>query len=204
STIIRKYFHVVVVAVFIPGLVVDVEFLYLSSVIALAFFIILEVSSLVSLLCLGCVIDQSFSMFIDDRDQGVVILTHLYLLIGLSLPLWLTKSLYKGMKHFNFEMTTSISLYSGVLSLGIGDTVASIIGSSIGRIHWPGSKKTVEGTTSSIFSQCLTVYILYSLGIIETVYWQKVIMAIILTSLYEAFTFQIDNLVLPVFIFLLL
>ena len=43
STIIRKYFHFVVVAVYVPGLLLDQEFLFLASVIAMVAFILLEV-----------------------------------------------------------------------------------------------------------------------------------------------------------------
>ena len=31
-----------------------------------------------------------------------------------------------------------LALYSGILALGIGDTMASIVGKSLGRFRWPG------------------------------------------------------------------
>lgn len=39
---------------------------------------------------------------------------------------------------------------SGILALGFGDTAASIVGKRYGRWHWPGSKKTVEGTMAFV------------------------------------------------------
>lgn len=41
---------------------------------------------------------------------------------------------------------TFLPALAGVLVLGIGDAVASLVGSYWGRHHWPGSPKTYEGT----------------------------------------------------------
>jgi len=32
-----------------------------------------------------------------------------------------------------------IALYAGVISLGVGDTVAAVVGSMIGKHHWRGN-----------------------------------------------------------------
>ena len=34
-------------------------------------------------------LQQTFVLFLDDQDQGPVILTHVYLLVGCVLPMWL-------------------------------------------------------------------------------------------------------------------
>ena len=39
---------------------------------------------------------------------------------------------------FFFLAGCKLALYSGILALGIGDTMASIVGKSLGRFRWPG------------------------------------------------------------------
>ena len=41
---------------------------------------------------------------------------------------------------------------SGILSLGFGDAAASLVGKRFGCYHWPGTKKTAEGTMAFIFA----------------------------------------------------
>jgi dolichol kinase len=58
-----------------------VELLHLNSV--------LQTLRILAIPPLGAAIDRCFQVFIDDRDGGKIITTHLYLLIGCSCPLWL-------------------------------------------------------------------------------------------------------------------
>jgi dolichol kinase len=38
---------------------------------------------------LGEILHQSLQVFLDEKDTGPVILSHIYLLLGCALPLWL-------------------------------------------------------------------------------------------------------------------
>ena len=62
----------------------------------------------------------------DDRDQGIVLLTPLYLLLGCAMPLWLhSPSLMTTLNEENWSSTQMLPALAGVLALGIGDTFVS-------------------------------------------------------------------------------
>jgi len=64
---------------------------------------------------LGDVIGRCFQIFIDDRDEGAVILTHIYLLVGCSCPLWLHSGMYQlSSLPAAVELTRFISWLDGV------------------------------------------------------------------------------------------
>lgn len=89
NTRTRKIFHILIVMVFVPGLIYQCAFIYVSSVIALALLIVLETMRIIKLSPFYNVLDKSVKCFIDEKDAGAVALTPIYLLIGFSLPLWL-------------------------------------------------------------------------------------------------------------------
>ncbi|KAK7116693.1 dolichol kinase-like [Littorina saxatilis] len=189
STTARKVFHMVVVGVYVPGLAVDPFFLLLASVVAFAVLCVLEVSRLINVQWLGSAVENSFRVFVDDRDQGPVLLTHVYLLVGLSLPLWLSHRIVVG----------DIRNYCGVISLGIGDTVACVVGMRYGNTKWPGTKKSVQGTLASVFAQLVFIIFSFYVGWLENLSWLNTVFAVLVSSVFEAFVSQIDNLVLSLF-----
>ncbi|XP_064609300.1 dolichol kinase-like [Liolophura sinensis] len=199
SSVTRKWFHVLIVAVYVPGLLLDPSFLTLASVIALAVLVVLEAVRVLCIPPLGCTVDSLFKAFCDDKDKGAVIVSHIYLLVGLSLPLWLTYS----SPHLLQPHKPNIALYSGVISVGLGDTAASVGGSVFGKHRWPGSKKTIEGTSIAILSQLSFILCLsyFGMGTPESVLSVSVI--VISTSVLEGVTSQIDNLILPLFMYTL-
>ncbi|CAM9299301.1 unnamed protein product [Lampetra planeri] len=86
-----------------------------------------------------------------NGDSGPLILTHIYLLLGMSLPVWLfpapcaSRGVLPG--------AGGLVPYAGVLAVGVGDTVASVFGQPPwGKIRCPARReKTLEGTATSVF-----------------------------------------------------
>lgn len=95
---------------------------------------------------LGEFLQEGFSSFADEKDS-MVSLTPLYLLSGLSATLWMPT-----------ESMGLLPLMSGVLTIGIGDTAASLAGSQWGKHKWMGSEKSVEGTIACIVSQLILIF----------------------------------------------
>jgi hypothetical protein len=62
----------------------------------------------------------------DERDSGVFLLTHLYLLMGLGVPLWMASA--SSASHQPALLL--LQQLSGVLSLGLGDACAAAAGIS--------------------------------------------------------------------------
>ncbi|XP_033851257.3 dolichol kinase-like [Acipenser ruthenus] len=204
STLVRKYFHLIVVATYVPGLIYDRQLLHVASVGCLVVFMLLEYVRYFRIRPTGQLLRQLLTLFLDERDSGPLILTHIYLLLGVSLPIWLFPGpcTPKG----TLPGAGALVPYAGVLAVGVGDTVASVFGSTLGEIRWPGTKKTVEGTATSIFAQIIAVALLLifdgTVNLNTSYSW--IVGSITLVSLLEAYTSQIDNLMLPLYLFVLL
>lgn len=82
----------------------------------------------------GVIIDFWVSGFRDYQDEGRLLLTPVYLLVGCALPIWLT-DVEDGNILTPVQYSAAIA---GILSIGIGDTFASIGGSLFGRTRWKG------------------------------------------------------------------
>ncbi|XP_076104228.1 dolichol kinase-like isoform X1 [Mytilus galloprovincialis] len=196
STATRKFFHVIIVAVYIPGLLLDPTFLTTASLLAFCVMCVIETLRHMDVQPFGRLIEEKYKLFLDKQDEGPLALTPIYLIFGLSLPLWMS---------FIFRIQVSdISVYAGVISVGIGDAMASVIGSKIGRVKWPGSSKTVEGSLASLLSQIVTLYCLQYTGKVESSWTFITLIAVTITTVLEAVTTQIDNLVLPLFLYTIL
>jgi len=189
TTITRKYFHFLVVVVFTSGVMVNRSLLYLASIVGLSVMILLEHMRFAKIQPVANVISAAFKTFQDKNDRGDLILTNIYLLVGVSLPLWLTPDL---------EKADPLLLLSGVLSIGIGDSFASIFGSKFGRTIIPQTQKSVEGMMASILAQLVFVKALnMELNLV-------LVFGICVVSIVETLTTQVDNLVLPFVMYIVL
>ena len=127
----------------------------------------------------------------DHRDQGKIVATPIYLLCGVSFPIWCDL--------IKFGKITSSAL-AGIASIGIGDSFAALVGVKYGKTRIFG-EKTLEGCIANYASQVVFYLSLWLLAPESFVFSVDLIISLFLTSLLEAVTDQIDNLVLPVFLY---
>ncbi|OQR70741.1 dolichol kinase-like [Tropilaelaps mercedesae] len=195
KTAIRKVFHIFILVVFTTGACLDPELTYLASGCILGVMIVLEVMRVLRIKPVGPAIQHAFNTFLDAKDQGPLVLSHIYLLLGCSLPFFL----YPGVDYDSREGVT-LALLTGVTTIGVGDTAAALIGGHFGRIRWPGTRKTLEGTAAAVVAQ-LAWCIFFAPVTADALFAGKLLVALLLTSCLEATTEQIDNLAVPLFAF---
>ncbi|BGP14302.1 dolichol kinase [Rhodosporidiobolus nylandii] len=181
----RKFFHALAVLMFVPGIAVDPAFTSVSFSLAFTLFTFAEYARFFAVYPIGAPLHIFFSEFVDQKDAGPVILSHFYLLTGCAGGLWLEGS--------------GINRFTGVLVLGVGDSMASIVGKLFGRTRWPGTPKTVEGTGAFILSVVLCAWFFRLIGIVEPFSLTRYFFATTLAALLEASSAQNDNLVIPIY-----
>ncbi|RZF38617.1 hypothetical protein LSTR_LSTR010716 [Laodelphax striatellus] len=201
STIVRKAFHLLALAVFIPGLTYRPCLLYLASGVVFALFICLELLRSLKIPPLSDHLEAGFAVFADEKDEGPLALTPIYLLIGCAGPLWLHPLAIEATPPSPHHL---LPMLAGLLAVGVGDTAASVCGTWFGQHHWPGSNRTKEGSAACFISQLFAVLILIHFGYIPRTSLLKPIFAIVISSLVEANTDQVDNLALPLLMYIIL
>ena len=205
----RKLFHFLSFALFAPALqLLPAGMLAFSLGVALGILVILELLRCVAATLVGAAVAEFMGSFLDGRDTGYAILTHIYLLVGCALPIWLEGA--EGGpsdEQRRVLMTPAI----GILALCVVDSLAAVVGSTLGRRRWPGSRKTVEGTAAAVVG-LVAVAAAWDAVDPARSFLQKRggaptlalnVLAAVLLCVLEAATAQIDNLVLPLFGFAL-
>ncbi|KAM0196934.1 hypothetical protein ACHAPI_005483 [Fusarium lateritium] len=150
----RKVFHFMMVGMFLPATFVDPTYAALALSLILAVFLILDLLRASQLPPLSKPIASFLAPYVDGRDfRGPVVISHIFLLIGCAIPLWLgLASLPRTGSGYlaGWEMSTrDVSLVSGVICVGLGDAAASLIGRRYGRRKWFwGGGKSLEGSVA--------------------------------------------------------
>ncbi|GAQ84401.1 phosphatidate cytidyltransferase [Klebsormidium nitens] len=188
AILVRKAYHVLAVAMFTPALLHQPLFLRLAFGGALVCFVLLEIIRVHRIPPLAEPLHQFLQRFTDVRDSGPLILSHFSLLLGCALPLWLAPS----------SGGPSLASFAGVLSIGVGDTLASMVGVKYGRTRLcADSKKTVEGTVASFLGMLAGLLALQWASTSMEIKAYDVF-ATLMASLLEAFTVQSDNAFVPI------
>lgn len=148
----RKAFHGMMVAMFLPSILVDPAFAALALSLALAVFLLLDIFRASQLPPLSRPLTHFLAPYVDGRDhRGPVIVSHMFLLIGCAIPLWLSLAAVDRTGAPPWEgwevPTRDLSMVSGVVCVGMGDAAASLFGRRFGRRRWVWSGgKSLEGS----------------------------------------------------------
>uniref|UniRef100_A0A8R1U1S4 dolichol kinase n=1 Tax=Onchocerca volvulus TaxID=6282 RepID=A0A8R1U1S4_ONCVO len=199
STIHRKFFHLTVSLICITGIQYDFELIWLSAWLMLCIFIIIEVFRSKCVSPWSKYLNGWLLIFIDKQDSPELILTPIYLLAGIFLPIFLSpinNNEYRHLYHF-----------AGVATVGVGDSLSSIIGSLYGRLHWPKSRKTLEGSIAFAIGQFIFLFLInmyYLKCDIETYQLFWILFCSVICAFFEAMLPIMDNLILPVIAYLIL
>lgn len=182
----RKVWHYVIFMIIVPVLKFQdqLEFVKIVLLFLIVGFLQIETARY-SGVPLGRWIDSLLSVFKDSRDlQGPVLVSYLYLLLGISLPIFLNDSCM------------------GLIALGIGDSTASIVGKKWGKtlsLRWFDTQKTVIGTIAFILSSFLACYGLKRAGFqeFELHTASDLLVISLIGGLIEAMSDLNDNVLLP-------
>ncbi|KAI9885423.1 MAG: hypothetical protein M1823_002771 [Watsoniomyces obsoletus] len=172
----RKIFHGMMVAMFLPTIFLDPIFAAFAMALVLSIFLLLDVFRASQLPPVSKPLATFLTPYVDGRDlRGPVVVSHVFLLIGCAVPLWLSLAGLEysdgvgfsnergvertgGGNHDSGKTNSDclhgwttpikeISMITGVVCVGMGDAAASLVGRRYGRRKWPWSGgKSLEGS----------------------------------------------------------
>ncbi|KAJ4337883.1 dolichol kinase [Ascochyta clinopodiicola] len=162
----RKVFHGTMVAMLLPTIYIDPCFVALALGLVLAIFLLLDLIRASQLPPLSRPIASFLTPYVDGRDlRGPVVVSHIFLLIGCAIPLWLSLA---GVDRAGDEpwegweaTSRDVSMVAGVVCVGMGDAAASLIGRRYGRRKWPwAGGKSLEGSLA--FAVAVTIGLVFA------------------------------------------
>ena len=182
----RKLFHVLAVMMFLPVLYLDFNLLYFSLGIAASLMLLAECTRVLRVFRIHEILSRYMLSFTDERDMGTIVLSHFYLLVGCAIPIWLVPR----------SVENVLPASAGILSVGVGDAIAAVVGTFFGKTKWFDTKKTVEGTAAAALLTSLL-----TMCLVSSEHYLSVTTFVTMTCLLETFTEQMDNLILPLYLF---
>ncbi|SMN21777.1 similar to Saccharomyces cerevisiae YMR013C SEC59 Dolichol kinase, catalyzes the terminal step in dolichyl monophosphate (Dol-P) biosynthesis [Maudiozyma saulgeensis] len=179
----RKVWHFLIFLMIIIPFKYDSEFVKIALAGIIPLFLCIEYIRYLKLEPMGAYLDLKLRSFADERDlKGPLIISYIYLILGISFPLLI----------YNSPV--------GLISLGIGDSLASIVGKKMGRYHWPQSDKTIEGTIAFVSSTFIICKILQSsLNYFQNISTLTIAIMCLLSGILEGNSILNDNILIPSF-----
>eukprot|EP00127_Corallochytrium_limacisporum_P006020 Clim_evm9s216 gene=Clim_evmTU9s216 len=216
KNLVRKGFHALLVLILMLGnLMGDHRLVSVGLGCAFAVFVLVELIRIGYFWPLGMAIDSFLQPYaISSRDSGPLIMSHFYLLIGCALPIWIMSPAVESVISArnvgtsvdianNAKVAAYTAAYAGILSIGVGDAMAVLIGLKYGKMQWPGQSqsRTVLGSLAFVISSFLAFCIIVTIEELPVtrITEVSVLLSCILGALLEAYTPHNDNLFIPIF-----
>ncbi|CCK73061.1 dolichol kinase KNAG_0M02080 [Huiozyma naganishii CBS 8797] len=179
----RKIWHFLILLLVMQPFSWDPTFVKIALSGTIVLFLAVEYVRYLKLQPFGRQIDEKLRSFADFRDdRGPIIISYVYLILGISTPLLI------------FDSPV------GLIALGAGDSMASIIGKRVGKWKWSGMKKTVEGTAAFILSTFIIgVIAKWYLGYFKDLTVSNWFVVCFLSGVLEGNSDLNDNILIPVF-----
>lgn len=171
--IARKWYHILSLLIFTVGHRIDASLTRLGAAVALCGMIIGEMCRLCGPPNLKWAMQTYAGKLVDERDQGTIVVTHIYLLVGCAAPMWIGG-------NSAFEQ-------GGVAMVCVLDSAAAVIGKKWGTWKW-GAGKSVQGSLAGVLAAWMWT---------SGEGWMRMAVGCLVGGAVEAWTEQIDNLVLP-------
>ena len=216
----RKVFHGIMVAMLLPTIFVDPCFIALALVLILAIFLLLDLFRASQLPPISRPLTNFLAPYVDGRDhRGPIIVSHIFLLIGCAIPLWLSLA---GLPRTGsdpwagWEVTDrDLSMVSGVVCVGMGDAAASLVGRRYGKTKWCwGGGKSLQGTMAFTVAVTIGLMMSYTWLILGgwkqagdtawiTIVWKVTVAAAGASMIETLCTSANDNVIVPLALWLL-
>lgn len=179
----RKIWHFLILVLIMSPFQMDKTFVKIALAGTITMFLCVEYLRYLRLYPVGEYLDEMLRSFADFRDdKGPIIISYIYLILGISIPLLMSDSPV------------------GLISLGIGDSLASIIGGKYGRLGWPGTSKTIEGTIAFICATTVVGWVAkYYFGYFENLSSINWFIVCSLSGVLEGNSVLNDNILIPAF-----
>ncbi|EXJ96427.1 hypothetical protein A1O1_01553 [Capronia coronata CBS 617.96] len=161
----RKVFHGIMVAMLLPTIFVDPCFIALALSLVLAVFLLLDLFRASQLPPISKPLTTFLAPYVDGRDhRGPIIVSHIFLLIGCAIPLWLSLAAVPRTGQAPWigwdTAVRELSMVSGVICVGMGDAAASLIGRRYGKTKWCwAGGKSLEGSLAFAIAVTCGLYV---------------------------------------------
>ena len=206
----RKIFHGLMLLMFVPALLTSssIPFVNLCLGGALCIFVMIEFIRLYILQGDTIVINQYFELFVTGSEANAghaIILSHISLLMGCASSIWYSGIMDSPLVKMD-EVSEVLIPFSGLLTVGIGDSAAAVVGSSIGRRKWLNSNKTIEGSVAAYFSMLAFSFLIQFYKTGEFVSGKPLFLLcgrLFLVTLAEVFVESNDNISLPLYLMII-